>query len=96
MNLPRCHWSELQKNKFLFKVRPEMLSDEGFVDVRNCLIEGDPNGKQHAVLREVIFDRDYVIQKLAKELEHFKETGINEVHSIIGEAKRYAKEQSKQ
>lgn len=95
MSLQRVHWSELQKNKFLFKIRPEMLLPEGFIQVRNCLIEGDPNGKEHAVLREVLFDRSYVIQKLAKELEFFREVPIGEIRSIIGESKRLAKEQGK-
>lgn len=67
VELPTHHWSELQGNKFRFKVNPLMLVYKGYVEQIEGNITGRPKGKHHAFLMNVILDKEYVKQKLARE-----------------------------
>jgi hypothetical protein len=60
-------WSEIYRNKKFHKVRGNMLADGGEAIPCISKINGDTS-ESDSQLRLVIFDRDYVIAKLATDL----------------------------
>lgn len=65
---PVHHWSELQGNKFRFKINVFMLIYDDYKQLVNGNITGRSKGTHNAFDMHVIFDREYVKQKLAREI----------------------------
>jgi hypothetical protein len=87
-----AHWKDLQGAKFLHLVNPEMLSSNGHVKALDCRLIGEPKGRAHSKLRNVLFDRQYVIEKLAKELGPlFDACEYKEIQRLVSEARKQAK-----
>jgi hypothetical protein len=61
---PVVNWSDIYRGGMFHAVKPEML--EGTVKSYTCRVKGD-NQSTPQQLRLVIFDRDYVIAKLARD-----------------------------
>jgi hypothetical protein len=57
-------WHQIYRGKKFHKVRPEMLREGGEALTSICRVKGD-TAESEKLLRIVIFDRDYVITKLA-------------------------------
>lgn len=67
--LQRIHWSQLPFNKYLKKIEPMMLADDGLINKQ--LIGSAGRIKQPAKRWiEVVYDKKYVVNKIAIELDH--------------------------
>ncbi len=58
------HWSEIKPQEC--PLNPLMLSPEGYVKEHNCLFLGESPKRYAYQVRKVLFNRDYVINKLTK------------------------------
>jgi len=67
-DLPVHHWTELQGNKFRFKIKLFMLVFDDYKERVTGNITGRSKGTHNALDMQVVFDRDYVKQKLAREV----------------------------
>lgn len=90
MGLKTVSYSEILGNRFNLKPKLEMLNEDGWRKVKMVNLEGCK--KRDQLMAEVHYDRDYVIQYFARQLEHLRELPTDEIRKIIGEAKREAKQ----
>lgn len=87
------HWTALQGAKYLHLIHPAMLSDEGHIKQLDCRLIGEPKNRQSAKLRLVLFDRQYVIEKLARELGPlFEDCNYAEIQRVISQSRKHHKE----
>lgn len=85
-----AHWTLLQGAKFTYAIHPEMLTDDGHVKTLDCRLIGETKSRNGSKLRQVAFDRDYVIQKLAKDLGPlFDGCDYAEIQRLVSQAKKY-------
>ena len=65
--MERINWQEAYKSgKCSVKPDAFMLAEGGKVVITNCKKDGDKNGDPQ-IDREIIYDREYVINKLSKD-----------------------------
>lgn len=87
MNAPESiHWRSLLGNPYRYSIDRAMLSEDGY----NISTMGRKKGMSKSSLLIpliVNFDREYVIEKLKREvLSHLRPESYNELQKIIGEA----------
>lgn len=86
-SLEQVHWNTLLLNKYKYGIKLAMLLKDGYKPKMMVSIEGDRRGKENSKERIVIFDREYVIKKLIREVViPFKVMPINEVLELVTEA----------
>jgi hypothetical protein len=86
-----AHWKDLQGAKYFHLIHPKMLTDNGHIKALDCRLIGEPKGRAHSRLRNVLFDRQYVIEKLAREMGPlFDACEYKEIQRLISEARKQA------
>lgn len=64
--MKKAHWTDINRNKYMFGIHQEMLTNEGKTIITTFPLIGEP--KKSKELKEVVFDKTYVqewiIQKL--------------------------------
>lgn len=75
------HWSEINGNPYLNKIRPEMLDPKGFVIISNSRIKGEPKGANLGTERNFVFGRDYILSKIQREF--LEPLSLNSLHDLI-------------
>jgi hypothetical protein len=79
----RISWRMLTGNKFLQGLAPEMFSDHGCLKTKRIRKSGDLDRS----VFEVMYDRDYGLQVLARDIVgRLESMGKDEVHALIDEA----------
>lgn len=79
----RISWRMLTGNKFLQGLMPEMFSKEGCLKAKRLRKTGD----LEASYFEIMYDRDYALQVIARSIiARLESMGKEKVHALIDEA----------
>jgi hypothetical protein len=91
---PKVNWKEAKGNAFMQALRIEMLTDRGCMIFKQCKLQTDTNDAEPE-WRNVVYDRDFVIAKLANMIAPLQSLGWNDLMKLLKDAWNLNKQQMK-
>lgn len=80
------HWTKLLYNKFRFGLHPSMLTEKGYKKKLVCRIN---DGLLSNEPREILFDRQYVVEYLGKNVvSRLKPYDIETINELLKDAEK--------
>lgn len=87
------HWTEIRTMPF--KLDPKMLIEGGMTVEKNCFLKGEGVWHNQCELRQIQFDRAYVVNALSKVLKPLSKISEQNFRDLMDEV-MYALHQSKE
>lgn len=80
-------WRDVAGNQFMKKLDQIMLLPDGFSEKRHVSLKKDARSGGDRKVRTVVFDRDYVIEKIRSDLTRpLHHMGLKEIQKLVAEA----------
>jgi hypothetical protein len=85
----QLNWKEIQGNAYVYPLSLLMLTPEGEKKIVSCYLKGQSVKHDLPVKREVLFDIDFVKEKIRKLiLEPFQQESLSEVEELVNVAEK--------